>query len=180
MRRVAILSGPSGAGKSTFGRVLAARLGVAYAETDGLVHGPGWVERSPEEVRVALAPTLALDGWVIDNPYRRIVGELVIEAADTLVWLDLPMHVWLPRLLHRTLRRLARDEVLWNGNRESWRTAFTGREGLIPFAIRAHFDTRRIYPARYAGRALVRLRSTGEVRAFLEAVPTAGHATIAR
>ena len=180
MRRVAILSGPSGCGKSTFGRALAARLGVPYVETDSLVHGPDWVERSPDAVREGLAPTLALDGWVIDNPYRRLVGELVIDAADTLVWLDLPMRVWLPRLLHRTLRRLARDEVLWNGNRESWRTAFTGREGLIPFAIRAQFDTRRKYPTRYAGFPLVRLRSTGEVRAFLAAVRATDRATIPR
>jgi len=180
MRRVAILSGPSGAGKSTFGRALAARLGVPYVETDALVHGPGWVERSPGEVAASLAPTLALDGWVVDNPYRRLVGDLVIDAADTLIWLDLPMRVWLPRLLHRTLRRLARDEELWNGNRESWRTAFTGRDGLIPFAIRAHSDTRRRYPMRYAGYPLVRLRSTGEVRAFLAAVRPTDHATIGR
>jgi hypothetical protein len=180
MRRVAILSGPSGSGKSTFGRTLAARLGVPYVESDALVHGPGWVERTPDEIRVALEPTLALEGWVIDNPYRRLIGDLVIDAGDTLIWLDLPMRVWLPRLVHRTLRRLARDEVLWNGNRESWRTAFTGREGLIPFAIRARFDTRRRYPTRYAGYPLVRLRSTGEVRAFLEATEAARRATIAR
>jgi adenylate kinase family enzyme len=180
MRRVAILSGPSGSGKSTFGRALAGRLGVPYVETDALVHGPGWVERSPEAVRAALDPTLTLDGWVIDNPYRRLVGDVVIDAADTLVWLDLPMRVWVPRLLYRTLRRLARDELLWNGNRESWRQAFTGREGLIPVAFRAHRDTRRRYPARYAGYPLVRLRSTGEVRAFLAAVGASERATIAR
>jgi len=183
MRRIAILSGPSGSGKSTFGLALAARLGVPYVETDALVHGPGWVERSADEVRTALEPTLALDGWVIDNPYRRLVGDRVIDEADTLIWLDLPMRVWLPRLLYRTLRRLARGEELWNGNRESWRVAFTGREGLVPTAFRAHVDTRRRYPARYAGYPLVRLRSTGEVRAFLaaaEAAEASRRATIAR
>ena len=171
MRKVAILSGPSGSGKSTFGRALAARLGVPYVETDALVHGPGWVERSPDEVRDALAPTLALEGWVIDNPYRRLVGDLVLDAADLLVWLDLPMRVWLPRLVHRTIRRLARHEVLWNGNQESWRTAFTGREGLIPAAVRAQFETRRTRPERYAGFPLVRLRSDRELAAFLDALP---------
>jgi hypothetical protein len=180
MRRVAILSGPSGAGKSTFGRALALRLGVPYVETDGLVHGPGWVERSADEVRAALEPTLALDGWVIDNPYRRLVENLVVDQADTLIWLDMPMRVWLPRLLYRTLRRLARDEELWNGNRERWRLAFTGREGLVPFAFRAHFDTRRRIPVSYAGYPVVRLRSTGEVRAFLAAVEATHRATIAK
>jgi hypothetical protein len=180
MRRVAILSGPSGSGKSTFGCALAVRLGVPFVETDSLVHGPGWLERSGDEVRTALEPTLALDGWVIDNPYRRLIGNVVVDQADTLIWLDMPMRVWLPRLLYRTLRRLARDEELWNGNRESWRVAFTGREGLVPYAFRAHFDTRRRIPMRYAGYPVVRLRSTGEVRAFLAAVEATRHATIAR
>jgi len=180
MRRVAILSGPSGSGKSTFGRALAVRLGVPYVETDSLVHGPGWAERSADEVRASLAPTLALDGWVIDNPYRRLVGNLVVDEADTLIWLDMPMRAWLPRLLYRTLRRLARDEELWNGNREQWRLAFTGRQGLIPIAFRAHVDTRRRIPVHYSGYPLVRLRSTGEVRAFLAAVEATHRATIAR
>ena len=170
MRKVAILTGPSGSGKTTFGRALAARLGVAFVETDALVHGPGWVQASDEELRERLAPTLALDGWVIDNPYRRKTGGLVIDAADTLIWLDLPMRVWMPRLLRRTLRRLARREVIWNGNRESWRMAFTGREGLIPFAIRAHLETRRIYPERYAAHPLVRLRSVRAMATFLDGV----------
>ena len=46
------------------------------------------------------------DGWVIDGTYLRKLGPLVLDAADTVVWLDLPMRVWMPRLLRRTVRRL--------------------------------------------------------------------------
>src|SRR5512134_982430 len=117
MRKVALVSAPSGSGKSTLGRALADRLGVLYVETDALVHGPGWVEAADDELRARLAPTLALEGWVIDGTYGRKIGDLVLDAADLVVWLDLPIRVWLPRLVRRTVRRLLRDEVLWNGNR---------------------------------------------------------------
>lgn len=182
MRKVALVSAPSGSGKSTLGRALADRLGVPYVETDALVHGPGWVEAADDELRARLAPTLALAGWVIDGTYGRKIGDLVLDAADTVVWLDLPIRVWLPRLVRRTVRRLLRDEVLWNGNRESWRTAFTGREGLIPYAIQAHVRNRRRYPTTLARFPVVRLRTTGDVERFLAAAgdPAAARATIGR
>jgi hypothetical protein len=47
---------------------------------------------------------------VIDGGYRRKLGDLVLAAADTVVWLDLPLHVWPPRLLARTVHRLRAGE----------------------------------------------------------------------
>jgi hypothetical protein len=110
---------------------------------------------------------VAGDGWVIDGVYRGKLGTLVLDAADTVVWLDLPLYVWLPRLLRRTLRRVVRREELWNGNRETFRDAFWGREALVPFALHQHFRRRRLYPIELAGLPVVRLRSTGDVDRFL-------------
>jgi len=45
----------------------------------------------------AAAASLAGDRWVIDGVYRRKLGDLVLAAAETVVWLDLPVNVWLPR-----------------------------------------------------------------------------------
>ena len=94
-----------------------------------------------------LAPVLASDGWVIDGVYRRKLGNLVLEAADVVVWLDLPIRVWLPRLVRRTGRRLVGREEIWNGNRESLRTAVWGRDSLFGYALRSHFARRREWPA---------------------------------
>ena len=98
MRRVAVIASASGNGKTTLGRALAARLGVPYVELDALVHGPYWQETPDDELRAQLEPTLRSDGWVIDGTYQRKLGTLVLDLADTVVWLDLPLHVWLPRL----------------------------------------------------------------------------------
>jgi adenylate kinase family enzyme len=168
MRKVAVLASASGNGKTTVGRTLAGRLGVPFVELDALVHGPGWVETPDDELRALVEPIVAGDAWVVDGGYRRKLGDLVLRNADTVVWLDLPLRVWLPRLLRRTWRRRRGKEELWNDNRESLRDAFWGRESLLWYAWRAHFDRRRRYPRELAGYSVVRLRSPREVERFLD------------
>jgi adenylate kinase family enzyme len=167
VRRVAVTASASGNGKTTVGRALAERLGVPFVELDALVHGPGWAEIADEELRQLLEPIVAGDRWVIDGGYRNKIGDLVLARADTVVWLDLPVHVWLPRLVRRTVGRIRRDEPLWNDNRESWRSGFWGRDSLLGYALRMHFDRRRRYPRELAAYPVVRLRSQAEVDRFV-------------
>jgi shikimate kinase len=167
VRRVAVIANSSGSGKTTVGRELADRLGVPFVELDSLVHGPGWTEISDDDLRGLVEPVLAAEGWVIDGTYQRKLGTAVLDAADTVVWLDMPLHVWLPRLTRRTVRRLVRRETLWNGNRETLRNAVWGRDSLFGFALRMHFERRRCYPEELAGYPVVRLRTPEEVRRFL-------------
>ena len=167
MRRVAVTASASGNGKTTVGRALAERLGIPFVELDALVHGPGWAEIADEELRHLLEPIVAGDRWVIDGGYRNKIGDLVLARADTVVWLDLPVHVWLPRLVRRTVGRIRRDEPLWNDNRESWRSGFWGRDSLLGYALRMHFDRRRRYPGELAGYPVIHLRTQAEVDRFV-------------
>jgi adenylate kinase family enzyme len=167
VRRVAVTASASGNGKTTVGRALAERLGVPFVELDGLVHGPGWAEISDADLRAILEPIVAGDRWVIDGGYRRKIGDLVLARADTVVWLDLPVHVWLPRLVRRTVSRIRHREVLWSTNTESWRDAFWGRESLLWYALRTHFDRRRRYPVELASYPVVRLRTQREIDRFV-------------
>ena len=167
MRKVVVIASASGNGKTTLGRQLAERLCVPFVELDELVHGPEWVETSNEDLRARLAPLLAGDGWVADGAYQHKLGDLVLDQADTVVWLDLPLHVWLPRLTRRTWRRIRGREQLWNGNRESLATALWGRESLFVWALRSHFRRRREWPDALSNRNVVRLKSRRDVEAFL-------------
>ena len=95
----------------------------------------------------------------------------MLEAADTVVWLDLPRREWVPRLLRRTIRRIVRREELWGGNRETIRNAFLRRDGLLRFAWRTYGLRRAAYPFELSRFHVVRLRSQREVDAWLASIP---------
>lgn len=165
-----LIKGMSGSGKSTLAARLAACLGVPHVELDALHHGPNWQAASPAAFRAAVGA--ALDdarGWVVDGNYDSKLGLLVLERAELVVWLDLSLGLTLFRLFWRTSRRWLKREELWNGNRESLRTAFWGRDALFAWAVRSHFRQQREWPKRFAGRPLVRLRTPQEVEAWLAA-----------
>jgi adenylate kinase family enzyme len=167
------VKGTSGSGKSTFGHELARRLGVSYVELDALHHGPDWAEPTNEEFRARVREAMDArpGGWVIDGNYEVKLGDTVIGAADTIVWLDLPLPVKLRRLWLRTTHRIREDVELWSGNKESWRGAFWGRESLFGWMLRTHFRHRREWPRRYGGDPrFVRLRSVREAKEWLDGV----------
>jgi adenylate kinase family enzyme len=166
-----VVRGVSGAGKSTFAAELARRLGLAYVELDALPHGPNWSEPTAEvfRARVGGAMAAAPAGWVIDGDYDAKLGETVVEPADTIVWLDLPLRVTFPRLWRRTLHRIRNDVELWAGNRETWRDQFASRHSIFFWTVRAHVRNRREWPVRFGeDPRLVRLRSDAAVRRWLE------------
>ncbi len=167
MKRVAVIATASGCGKTTFGRTLASLLGVPFVELDAIHHQAGWRELTADELRREVEPIVAEDEWVIDGAYRGKLGDLVLERADTIVWIDLPRRVWLPRLVRRTFRRVVRREELWNGNRESLRGVLLGRDALIAFALRNELRRRHRYPRDLGRFRVARLRSQREVEAFV-------------
>jgi len=166
-RRVAVLTSASGSGGTTFGRELAARLGAPFYELDALFWKPNWTESSAEELRALVEPLVACKAWVMDGSYQSKLGDLVLRNADLVVWLDLPIRVWFPRLLRRTVTRVLSREELWAGNHESLRNVFFSRDSLLLFTIRWYGHRRRVYPTRLAPFRHVRLRSPAEIERFL-------------
>ena len=168
-RRI-LVKGGSGAGKSTLARLLAHRFDLAYLELDALHHGPDWVPVPEAQFRQLVQASLDDErGWVIDGNYDSKLGRMLLERAELTLWLDLPLATKLARLARRTAARVLRQEVLWNGNRESLRTAFWGGEALFVWAVRTHFAHRRSWPDAFRDLRVVRLRTETEVAAWLEA-----------
>jgi adenylate kinase family enzyme len=157
MRRVAVIGGSS-TGKTTTSRALAARLGVPHIELDALHHDPGWQEASAEvlRARVEVALAAAPDGWVVDGNYFGKIGSLVLDQADTIVWLDIPYGAAVRRVLRRTSGRILRRTELWNGNRESLRLSL-GRESIVWWVLRTHRGFGAKWVSRLEGRNVVRV-----------------------
>lgn len=135
------MAGTAGAGKSTMAGRIAAALGLPYVELDALFNGPGWTPRpefAAEVRRFVREPT-----WVTEYQYRE-VRPLLLDEADTVVWLDHPRHVVMRRLVFRTVRRRLVGEHLWNGNHEPpLHTVFTDRRHLWRWAWKSHASLRR-------------------------------------
>lgn len=174
MRRVAVIGSSSGSGKTTFGRALAARIGVPFTELDALAWGPNWTIATTEQFLPKVQRVLETDAWVIDGNYTGRLGDVVWRRADTIVWLDIPLRVTLWRTFRRTLRRALTREVLWSGNRESFWKAFAGRDSLFVYAVRTYRRRRRMFEARLRGFpqvAVHRFRSTAEADRWLASLP---------
>jgi adenylate kinase family enzyme len=167
VKRVCLIASASGNGKTTTGRALAERLGVPFYELDALHHGPNWTEATPDELRAKVEPIVESDAWVIDGTYRGKLGDLVPAAAELVLWLDLPLRVWLPRLVRRTALRVLRKEELWNGNRERWRDVLHPTNSVVVYALRNHRRTRRTLASELARFPVLRLRTQAEVDRFL-------------
>ena len=167
MKKVAIVTSASGSGGTTVGREIAARLDLPFYELDAIFWEPNWTEPDSDDFRARVAEIVATDSWVIDGSYQSWIGQLVLGSADVVVWLDLPMRIWLPRLLRRTVSRARSDEELWDGNRESLTKAFASRDSLILFTLKHYRGRRRLYPGRFAEYRVVRLRSQSEIERFL-------------
>lgn len=170
-KRIAV-TGTSGSGKTTTGRALAQRLGVPFLQLDEVNHLPGWQEAPIEQFRGRVDEFTRGERWVVDGTYHNRIGTLVWERADTLVWLDLPVRVWLLRLLRRVVRDIVTKRDLFNGNRQNWRYAFFVRDSLVSYALKQHFIRRREFPKLFEqlpNLQVVRLRSPRAVERWLAA-----------
>ncbi len=93
MRRVAII-GNAGGGKSTLAKRIAADLDTPYCSIDMLQWKPGW--RFNPEFDAEHDAWLQQPDWVIDGVGTWPSIERRFAAADTILWIDLPLsrHLW--------------------------------------------------------------------------------------
>jgi adenylate kinase family enzyme len=175
VQRVSVV-GSSGSGKSTLAARLAAALEVPFVELDAIYHQPGWVELDRDEFRRRVGSLVTEPGWVIDGNYGA-VRDLVWEAADSVVWIDLPRSTVMRQLVWRTVRRGVRRQELWNGNRESLRNLMSrdADRNVVLWSWRKHAELADRYERAMADPAwadlrFVRVRGEADVSSLLAEV----------
>lgn len=172
-QRISVV-GCSGSGKTTLARELSRRLGIPHVELDALSHGPNWTTTPDDDFRRQVAERIRDGAWVIDGNYS-LTRDLVWGSAQLVIWLDYPLPVVMTRVVRRTHRRVVSQEELWNGNRESLRTALS-RESIILWALASHRRTRLKYTRLLVdspdgGFDVVRLTSPAAADAWLSRCP---------
>ena len=181
MRRIAIV-GNSGTGKTTLAARLASELGLTHIELDALYHRANWQEATPEDfqrdLRAAMqAADAATDGWTTCGNYRSAGGRINQDAADTIIWLDMPRWLILRRVTMRTVRRAITREELWNGNREPLTNFYRldPQKNIIRWAWTKYDDYRQqnlaaMTDGTWSHATVHQLRSSAEVEAFVAEV----------
>lgn len=112
MKRIAIL-GRGAAGKSTLATQLSTLLNLPLIELDALFWQPGPTPTSPEDWQRTHQQLVAQDHWIIDGDLGDYDSQLEhrLARADTIIILDFPLRICLPRALHRS--RETRDFWSW-------------------------------------------------------------------
>jgi adenylate kinase family enzyme len=150
---------------------IAARLGVAHTELDGLFHQPAWTEHPTEEFRVEVAEVVDAPGWVVDGNYRQ-VRDLVWARTQVIVVIDLPRWRVIAQLVRRTVIRGATGTELWNGNKESLRNLVStdADRNVVLWSWRTHHLFHDEVPAEARAEAsqarVVVLSDRGAIKAF--------------
>jgi hypothetical protein len=98
---------------------------------------------------------------------------LTWKRADTLIWLDYPLGVVLPRLLRRTFARWWRQEILWGTNRERLWDQFCSKESLFLYVLETSRKRHYQYPTlvklpEFSHLRVLRFRSPAQTQAWLD------------
>ncbi|WP_420628110.1 hypothetical protein [Candidatus Leptofilum sp.] len=102
MKRVLII-GSSGSGKSTLARQLGATLELPVIHLDRHYWHAGWVGTPADEWRKTVCRLVRRDAWIMDGNYRGTLN-IRLQAADSVVFLDLPPWICALRAIKRRIQ----------------------------------------------------------------------------
>ncbi len=173
--------GNSCAGKSTLAARLANALSVPVVELDALNWEPDWYglnEHEPDRLIEKFQQATPGNGWVVAGSYMAFSQRVFWPRLDSVIWIDLPLHLLLRRVVARSWRRWRRHELLWGTNYEKFWPQFMvwrKEESLIWWIVTQQSRKRRqmlamMLDRRWSHIRFIRLVSVAEVETFCQLV----------
>lgn len=182
MQRIHIM-GAAGSGKTTLAGQVASLLDVHWHELDAIAYEGGFARKRTLDERLAsLQAIVAQPSWVTEGFYLWWIDDL-LQAADVIVWLDLPWFISLHRIITRHIKLSLAGKNRHPGVLKllgfAWgcRTYYLEKTPNIPQAPDQDFGVNRAgvldYLAPYAYK-VVQCRGPADVKTFLAGLDREG------
>ena len=169
MKRVAVF-GNAGGGKSSIARRLAELTTLPLYVVDMMQFRAGGVEVPQHEFLRAHADLLRRDEWIIDGFGGAAIAWERFAAADTLIYVDLPLLVHYAWVTKRFIKGMFADPTGWPEGSPLWASTLSSYR-VIPLCHRNLTPRYRLLVAEVAASKRVHhLRSAAEIHSFLEDV----------
>jgi len=169
MKKVAVF-GNAGGGKSTLARRLAELTRLPLYPLDSIQYKTGGGKVPHEEYLKAHAELLSRDQWIIDGFGCVTTAWERFAAADTLVYIDLPLFThyrWVTKRLVQgafvTPEGWPEDSPIWSSTMASYRVVWLCHRRLTPRYRQLVADAVSIKQVHH-------LKSPAEIRTFLAAI----------
>ncbi len=168
-----LIVGTSGSGKTTLARYLSKKIQIQDVELDQLFWQPNWVETPQSEFREKILKAISnSSGFVIHGNYNK-VRDITWKNSDIVIWLDYPKWLVMWRVFKRSIHRILKQEVLWAGNKESFKKTFFTKDSIIRWAWVTYSIRKQQYETlfsnpEYDHLKVVRLKNQSELDSFLE------------
>jgi adenylate kinase family enzyme len=164
MKKVLVI-GPGGAGKSTVARRLGELLKIDVKHLDRFYWRAGWHEPPKEEWFNIVERLTSAESWILDGNYSGTL-ETRLKHCDTIVFLDLPRHVCLWRIVKRRLLNRNRSRTdMAEGCNEKLDWSFV--QWVWNYSQRSRPKVVRLLREHSATKQIVWLRSRSDVEKFL-------------
>ena len=165
VQRITIIGSP-GAGKSTFARRLGDVTGLEVYHLDRLYWQPGWVETSRALWIKLQEELIERPSWIIDGNYHSTM-DIRIQAADTVILLDVPRYLCLWRAIKRVVQFRGKTRPdMGEGCAEKLDLAFL----LYIWGFQKRENEaidRRLKEALQVGKQVIRFSKKAEIDAYL-------------
>lgn len=129
MKKIAVF-GNAGGGKSTLSRKLSEVTGLPLHILDKIQYQPGGTPVSPEDYQRAHQQILATDRWIIDGFGSIDTLWPRLDAADTLVYVDLPLYVHGWWVTKRLITGYFAPPAGWPDKSPIWKSSMTSYRAL--------------------------------------------------
>lgn len=163
MKKIVIV-GTCGSGKTTLGASLASKLKLPLTELDDLFWLPSWKKCASPTFIQSIKNVTQKHGWIICGNYSKY-RPLIWPKADTIIWLDLPLHLLFVRIVKRGILQMHTKTTLCNGNRQTLSRFLW----ILYWVMKSFYRRRRVYSRLIKQRShlnWIHLKSPKEVARF--------------